>query len=184
MKTLATLAILATALLIAGVSAQEMTHDMGAPAGSQTHKMPTLLGQDAFGTAQEIVHILEDAPNTDWSKVNMDRLREHLIDMDEVALRANAAVTALPDGIKVHVSGNGRTLEAVQRLIPTQTKELNQLGKWRLATDLVSDGVILTVEATDPKEVLKIKGLGYFGVITSGSYHQMHHLMMATGQHL
>jgi hypothetical protein len=37
---------------------------------------PLLPGQDAFGTIQEIVRILERDPTTDWSKVNIafDRL--------------------------------------------------------------------------------------------------------------
>ena len=47
-------------------------------------------GQDAFGTIQEIVRILEADPTTDWSKVNIAALREHLIDMNEVTLHAAA----------------------------------------------------------------------------------------------
>ncbi|MGA7666054.1 MAG: hypothetical protein WBW13_14615, partial [Pseudolabrys sp.] len=45
---------------------------------------PTLPGQDAFGTIQEIVQTLQSDPKTDWSKVNIDALRQHLIDMNEV----------------------------------------------------------------------------------------------------
>ena len=60
--------------------------------GSQTSDTttPTLPGQDAFGALQEIVSILEADPHTDWSKVNLEALREHLIDMNEVTLRADA----------------------------------------------------------------------------------------------
>ena len=46
-------------------------------------------GQDPFGAIQEIVRILEADPSTDWSKVNIAALREHLIDMNEVTLRAD-----------------------------------------------------------------------------------------------
>ena len=46
--------------------------------------VPTMPGQEAFGTIQEIVRMLEADPATDWSKVNIGALREHLIDMDEV----------------------------------------------------------------------------------------------------
>ena len=52
--------------------------------------VPTMPGQEAFGTIQEIVRILEADPATDWSKVNIAALREHLIDMDEVTMRADA----------------------------------------------------------------------------------------------
>src|SRR4051794_21173706 len=51
---------------------------------------PTLAGQEAFGTIQEIVRNLEADPKTDWSRVNIAALREHLIDMHEVTLRAVA----------------------------------------------------------------------------------------------
>ncbi len=42
----------------------------------------------AFGAVQEIVEILEADPATDWSKVDIDALRQHLIDMDNVTLHA------------------------------------------------------------------------------------------------
>ena len=60
----------------------------GQPFGAKA--MPTMPGQDAFGTIQEIVQMLEADPATDWSKVNIAALREHLIDMNEVTLHAAA----------------------------------------------------------------------------------------------
>src|SRR5437879_13280128 len=45
---------------------------------------PTMPGQDAFGAIQEIVQMLEADPKTDWSKVDLEGLRQHLIDMNEV----------------------------------------------------------------------------------------------------
>ena len=76
--------------------------------GTQTAgAVPTLPGQDAFGAVQEIVGILEADPTTDWSKVNLNRLREHLIDMNEVTLRADAVVHPIEDGIQMVVTGKG-----------------------------------------------------------------------------
>jgi hypothetical protein len=51
-------------------------------------RIPTEPGQAALGAMQEIVRMLEADPDTDWSKVTLTALREHLIDMDEVTLRA------------------------------------------------------------------------------------------------
>ena len=59
-----------------------------------TTGQPTMPGQDAFGAIQEIVQILEADPTTDWSKVNIAALREHLVDMNEVTLRAVATELA------------------------------------------------------------------------------------------
>ncbi len=39
-------------------------------------------GQGAFATIAEIVALLTSDPKTDWSKVDIAGLREHLIDMD------------------------------------------------------------------------------------------------------
>ena len=44
------------------------------------------------------------------------------------------------------------------------------------------DGELLTVTAADPKEIQHIRGLGFIGLLVSGSHHQMHHLMMAKGE--
>src|SRR5947209_3755409 len=63
---------------------QEMMHKgmkgMGQHGTMMPSGQPTMPGQDAFGTIQEIVGILEADPNTDWSKVNISALREHLVD--------------------------------------------------------------------------------------------------------
>ena len=67
-------------------------HTMGQAAS------PTLPGQDAFGAIQEIMRMLESDPATDWSKVNLERLRQHLIDMNEVTLRSEVKSTVVPGG--------------------------------------------------------------------------------------
>ncbi|RTM12059.1 MAG: hypothetical protein EKK33_18550, partial [Bradyrhizobiaceae bacterium] len=61
----------------------------------QTIQEPTQPGQDAFAAIQEIVQILEADPHTDWSKVNIDALREHLVDMSNVTLAAQVKTEPL-----------------------------------------------------------------------------------------
>ncbi len=53
---------------------------------------------------------------------------------------------------------------------------------WSFTAAEVPDGAILTVKAADPAEVQKLLALGFIGVLTRGMHHQMHHLMIATGQ--
>jgi hypothetical protein len=95
--------------------------------------VPTHPGQEAFGTIQEIVRILEADPKTDWSKVNIGALREHLIDMGEVTLRARSNERPLNNGIEITITGEGRTLAAIQRMVPAHTRELVALG-WSAST--------------------------------------------------
>ncbi len=143
---------------------------------------PTLPGQDAFGAIQEVVQILEADTTTDWSKVNIDALREHLIDMNEVTLHAAAAERPLDNGVEIAVTGEGRTLEAIKRMVPAHVAELVKLG-WNAKTESLPNGVKLTVVTSDPKELTKLKALGFMGIMVQGGHHQPHHLMMAKGEH-
>ena len=143
---------------------------------------PASPGQDAFGAIQEIVAWLEADPATDWSKVNLETLRQHLIDMNEVTLRADAAATPVAGGLAIAITGSGRTLAAIQRMVPAHAQEIDGLNHWRATAAPLSNGVSLTVTSDDPKEVQKIRGLGFIGILVTGSHHKPHHLAMARGE--
>ena len=146
-------------------------------------RQPTMPGQDTFGAIQEVVQMLEADPKTDWSKVNIAALREHLIDMNEVTLHANATERPLDNGLEVVVTGNGRTLQAIKRMVPAHVSELVKLG-WDAKTEEIPNGAKLTVTTSDAKQVTKLKALGFMGIMVQGAHHQMHHLMMAKGEHV
>ncbi len=143
--------------------------------------VPTMPGQDAFGAIQEIVQILQSDPKTDWSKVNIEALRQHLIDMNEVTLHAAAAQRDLDNGIEITVTGEGRTLDAIKRMVPAHVSELREIG-WNAKSDELPNGVKLTVMASEAQPLTKLKALGFMGIMVQGSHHQAHHLMMAMGQ--
>ncbi len=171
--------------LIAPSAAQAQTrhpaamphHDMSA--GGAT---PTLPGQDAFGAIQEIVRILEADPHTDWSKVDLEALRQHLIDMNEITLKAEAAPKQIDGGLEIAVTGSGRTLVAIQRMVPEWAKMANGHDGWSAKAAPLPNGELVTVTATSPKEIQHIRGLGYIGLLASGQWHQPHHLMIAKGE--
>jgi hypothetical protein len=181
------LAVLATAALTALPflpASQAQQHDHAAAhhpqSSSGTARAPTMPGQDAFGTIQEIVRILEADPATDWPKVNIGALREHLIDMNELTLRAAAAERPLDNGIEITVTGTDRTRDAIRRMVPAHARELAALG-WTARTEDTADGVRLTVTSEDPRQAVKLKALGFMGIMVQGAHHQPHHLMMARG---
>ena len=153
----------------------------GDHAGLAAMTTPTLPGQDAFGAIQEIVQMLDADPKTDWSKVDLEALRQHLIDMNEVTLRADAAPKQIAGGLAIAVTGAGRTLLAIQRMIPAYAQTMNGHQGWRTTAAPLPNGEMLTVTATDPREVQHIRGLGFIGLLVSGSHHQPHHLAMARG---
>lgn len=163
---------------------QQGTSMMSMPGQPTAARLPTLPGQDAFGAIQEIVHILEADPNTDWSKVNLEALRQHLIDMNEVTLRAAVLPQQIDRGLQMTVTGQGRTIPAIKRMVSDDAREIERshLNGWTAKTDPLPDGVLFTVTSTDPSQVERIRGLGFIGILASGSHHQLHHLSIARGE--
>ena len=141
----------------------------------------TMPGQDAFAAIQEVVQILQSDPKTDWSKVNINALRQHLIDMNEVTLHAATTPRVFDSGVEFTVTGEGRTVEAIKRMVPAHVNELREIG-WNAKTDEIPNGVKLTVTANEMQPLTKLKALGFIGIMVQGGHHQPHHLMMAMGQ--
>ncbi|WP_431272047.1 hypothetical protein [Dankookia sp. P2] len=158
-------------------------HAHGAGRAAPAGPLPGLAGQDAFAALQEVVRLLEADPATDWSRVDLDALRLHLVDMAEVMLRAEATTRRIEGGVEVTATGQGRTLDALRRMVPAHARELDGMQGWRAASEVVPEGVRLVVTSADPKEVAHIRGLGFFGLMASGAHHQAHHLAIARGAH-
>jgi hypothetical protein len=145
---------------------------MGAHTATHASTVPTMPGQDAFGAIQEIVQILDADSKTDWSKVDLEALRRHLIDMNEVTLKADAAPKQIEGGLEIAVTGSDRTLAAIQRMVPAWASTMNGHQGWSTRAAPLPNGELLTVTATDTKEVQHIRGLGFIGLLVSGAHHQ------------
>ena len=138
-------------------------------------------GQGAFATIAEIVVLLTNDPKTDWSKVNIDGLREHLIDMDELVLRANSKMTVSSDKVVFSVTGSGRTLKAIHAMVPAHSGVLTRTTNWKIVSKITSDGAIMTITSDAPGALKMVKALGFYGVMATGAHHQSHHFAMAKG---
>lgn len=172
-------------LLPAFASAQTMQgHHPGgmtaAQVGQPMAAIPTQPGQGAFAAIQEIVEILEADPTTDWSKVNIEALRQHLIDMDNVTLHADVKTETVEGGMMFVVSGAGPIRASIQRMVVAHAATMNGVGGWQFVAVTTDTGATLTVK-TPAADILKLPGLGFIGVLTHGMHHQMHHLMIARG---
>jgi hypothetical protein len=156
---------------------------MHRPMGGAMHQgqTPAESGQSAFGAVQEIVAALQSDPRTDWSKVDIDALRRHLIDMDEVTLRADVRKESVDGGLRIEVTGTGRTLAAIQRMMPEHAHETDGTNGWTVQAATLPNGVVLTVTAAGAGAAQKIRALGFMGIMVQGSHHRMHHLAMAKG---
>ena len=144
--------------------------------------VPTEPGQSAFAAIQEIVAILEADPKTDWSRVNIEALRQLLIDMDNVTLRAAVAMEPIDGGARFTVTGTGPVRDSIRRMVTAHSAAMSVVGGWTFVAGEAPDGAVLTVTVADPADVTKLRALGFIGVLTRGMHHQMHHLMIASGE--
>lgn len=146
------------------------------------HAAPIQPGQGAFGAIAEIVTILDADPATNWSMVNIEALRQHLIDMDNVTLRAAVRNETIEGGMRFVVTGDGAVRGSIQRMVRAHAAEMNGVGPWRYEALDLKSGAELTVHVPSA-DMAKLRGLGFIGVMTLGVHHQLHHLMIAAGEH-
>jgi hypothetical protein len=147
-----------------------------------TPSMPaTEPGQGAFAVIAEIVGALASNPDTDWSKVNIRRLREHLRDMDVVMVDANARSEDIPKGLRFIVTGDARVAPSIRRMALAHARIMNGVDGWSYAAKETPNGAVMEVRVP-ARDLPKLKGLGFFGVMAGGMHHQPHHWMMATGE--
>lgn len=167
---------------------QQMHHQQmhGGPGhgGHETAAGPTMAGQDAFGALAEVVRMLDADPRTDWSRVDLERLRQHLIDMNEVVLRSSVAQSPVPGGLAMEITGTGRTVQAIRAMVVPHAAELDALPGLAARSEAVEGGVRLTVTSRQPDEraAARLRALGFAGLLTLGSHHGPHHLAMARGE--
>jgi hypothetical protein len=176
----------AALLLLCPVAAraQEHQHTPGMQHGAAV-QMPTQAGQAAFATIQEIARMLEADPATDWSKVSLERLRLHLIDMDLVTMRSRVASTPTAGGAIFTVRGTGEVVAAIKRMTAAHAQTMTEENGPRVVRTELPDGVRLVITSRTPNDAqaaARIRGLGFIGFMSSNDHHQMHHLLLAKGE--
>lgn len=157
-----------------------MNHDQ-MKATNKTGSQSTEPGQGAFATIAEIVVILTNDPMTDWDKVDIAGLREHLVDMDELSLRASSTTAVFDDRIVFTITGSGRTLQAIQTMVPAHAGVLSRTTAWDAKGEVTASGATLMIKSNKPLVLKVVKALGFYGVMATGAHHQTHHLAMAKG---
>lgn len=146
--------------------------------------VPTAAGQAGFAAISKIVQILKSDATTDWAKVNIEALRQHLIDMDAVVMRAVVRQKDNAAGFYAEVTGTGTTIASIQRLATNHIAMLNSSPEYTATAESVPTGVRVRVsvrDSADTKAVARLRALGFVGLLTEGGHHQPHHLAIARG---
>lgn len=137
-------------------------------------------GQSAFAAIQEITAALMADPATDWSTVDIEALRQHLIDMDNVTLRADVAREDIDGGARFTVTSADPLVQAsIRAMVMAHVTTMNGVEGWDMRAEEVDGGAEMTVTGTD---IARIRGLGFIGLMTVGMHHQAHHLALASGR--
>lgn len=141
-------------------------------------------GNEIFGTIQEVISKLEAAPSTDWSKVDLEALRQHLLDMkaftEEVSVISKKNIE---DGVEIKVKPDTkRAAEALKRVFHMHPAMLKKEKGWDMKTEEENDEWDIIITTNKASEVEKVRALGYIGMLAEGAHHQLHHWMIATGQ--
>jgi len=180
-----------TPLLLAGLlvaatrlPAQAHQHTAGMTPPAATATSPTEGGQAAFAAIAEVVARLEADPATDWSKVNLEALRQHLVDMDHVTLRSRMVQREVAGGFAADVTGDAVVAASIRRMLAAHVAQMAAEGGPRGSVEEIPGGMRLTVVAadiSDARAVARLRGLGPIGILTLGDHHGAHHEMMARG---
>lgn len=179
--------LISAVLLLVGfvggtVFAQSTGHSTSVDHGSHASiSVPKEGGQAAFSAIAEIVRMLEADPDTDCSEVNINALRDHLVDMNALTLSAMVETYSEAQGFRFIAKGTGTTLRALQNMVPAHARELDKMPRWSAVGRMVSDGAELIVISDSDAARDKMKALGFFGLMATGSHHQRHHLAVAAG---
>ncbi len=159
-----------------------MDHAAAVAPGAQVLPAPREPGQSAYAALSEAVRIMIADPQTDWERADVDMLRRHLVDMDNVTLRSDVAATRLANGARFRVTGQGPIVGSIQRMTRSHFAE-SDFGKgWKMSVQPTAAGADVTVLGSTDADAAEINGLGFFGILTMGAHHQPHHLMMARGE--
>lgn len=140
-------------------------------------------GNDAFGTIQEVIKKLDNNLNTDWNKVDLEALRKHLQDMNDMTLNIEIiSQTPIANGLEVTVQPTTKRASfALERVFAAHPAQLKIDTGWDMKVIKNNNQYTLITTSGNPKDISKIRGLGYIGLMAYGNHHQPHHWEIATG---
>ena len=66
-------------------------------------------------------------------------------------------------------------------MVMAHATTMNGVDGWKLEAKNSDTGAILTVTPPDQASMIKLRALGFIGLMTLGMHHQQHHWMLAIG---
>jgi hypothetical protein len=147
-----------------------------------TQVVLTESGTDPFATLQEVIAALESNTRTNWEKVNIEALRLHLVEMQDMTINVDVKQQHIDNGFQAVVSPTtSNAVKSLTRVLSGHPAQMKAETGWDMQVQINNSVFTLTVTTDNAKDVAKIRGLGYIGVMAYGNHHQPHHWAMASG---
>ena len=147
-----------------------------------TQVVLTESGTDPFATLQEVIDALESNTRTNWEKVNIEALRLHLVEMQDMTINVDVKQQHIDNGFQAVVSPTtSNAVKSLTRVLSGHPAQMKAETGWDMQVQINNSVFTLTVTTDNAKDVAKIRGLGYIGVMAYGNHHQPHHWAMASG---
>ena len=142
MTAVAVLALAVTAL--PGLAQSGMDHSRHGAMTAGASAVPA--GQDAYEAIAAIIAQLEADSTTDWSKVNVEALRRHLVVMNDVTLGARSVQASIGGGARMDVTGDGRVAASIRAMLHAHAPELDRMGLYRATVLDIPRGALPVTE--------------------------------------
>ncbi len=144
----------------------------------------TEAGNDVFGTIQEVITLLDANPNTNWEKVDLEALRQHLIDMNHFTMNVDVlAQRNIQNGTEILIQATNKAADAaLKRAMSAHPSMLESETGWKMTASYQGTKTLLRIETGQANETARLRALGYIGIMALGNHHQVHHWLMASGQ--
>lgn len=125
------LLMLATTVYAENTKSHSTRHEMHS---ASVDSPLTEAGNDAFGTIQEVIRKLNHDPKVDWSKVNLEALRRHLVDMNDMTLNVEIlSQQPLDKGLKIVMRASTLKSEsALDRVFSVHLAQLKSETGWEM----------------------------------------------------
>jgi hypothetical protein len=66
-------------------------------------------------------------------------------------------------------------------MVTAHAPMIDGINGWAVKSKKTDTGAKLIVTSKNAKEIVHIRGLGFYGLLVTGSHHQSHHLSLARG---
>ena len=159
-------------------------HRAGADPARQAAGPLTEPGNAAFAAIREVVETLNAREDTDWSRVDLEALRQHLVDMRRFTTEAEIVEREPVDGgLRVVVRGTSpEASRSIRRALRAHAPMAESARGWSVSVESRGEQTALRVVGDGEEAPRRIRGLGYIGFMATGAHHTRHHWMIATGR--